>query len=129
MKLIIAGSMDFVQRIPVFEIIEFNITFQGLEPDVVICGCVKGVDTLGAEWAFSKGIPIEYFPANWKKHGNRAGPLRNKQMANAADTLLVIRKADSKGSNDMLYQATSRGLEVHDMIIPRNLYPIYEGTD
>jgi len=50
-------------------------------------------------------------------------------MANAADTLLVIRKADSKGSNDMLYQATSRGLEVHDMIIPRNLYPIYEGTD
>lgn len=128
MRLIIAGSRDFNNKEKVMEIIEYTITQQGLKPLVVLCGCAKGVDTIGAEWAFSKGIEIEYFPAKWKEKGKVAGILRNREMANAADTLLVIRKQDSKGSSNMKEEALKRGLEVHDFIIPDCHCYIYENT-
>lgn len=48
-------------------------------------GCPKGVD-LGAkeyaeDWAECDEV---VFPADWKKHGKAAGPIRNKKMINAA---------------------------------------------
>lgn len=126
MKLIIAGSRDIINKKLVFEIIEFTITHQGLVPEVVICGCAKGVDTLGAEWAHSKGIPIKYVPAKWDKHGKGAGPLRNTEMARGADTLLVIRKETSPGSANMVKTAQTLGLDIHDIIIPKSQWALYE---
>lgn len=127
MKLIIAGSRDIINKKLVFEIIEFTITLQGLEPELVICGCAKGVDTLGAEWAHLKGIPIKYVPAHWAS-GKKAGPMRNDEMARGADTLLVIRKETSPGSANMVKVAQTRGLDIHDIIIPKSQWALYESN-
>lgn len=126
MRLIIAGSRDFRNKEKILETIDLLITQQGLKPSVVLCGCAKGVDTIGAEWAFSKGLKIEYYPANWDKYGKSAGPVRNTHMAKAADTLLVIRKRSSKGSANMVDVALDNGLEVHDIIIPDCYSHLYE---
>lgn len=127
MKLIIAGSRDIINKKLVFEIIEFTITHQGLVPEVVICGCAKGVDTLGAEWAHSKGIPIKYVPAHWAS-GKKAGHMRNAEMARGADTLLVIRKETSPGSANMVKTAQTLGLDIHDIIIPKSQWALYESN-
>lgn len=50
----------------------------------VITGGAEGADQGGADWAKSRNIETVVFPADWKKHGRSAGPLRNEQMAKHA---------------------------------------------
>jgi hypothetical protein len=70
--------------------------------DEVVCGMAKGADMYGAKWAYSNNIPIKKFPADWNTHGKAAGPIRNQQMAEYADALIVFIWDGSRGSIDML---------------------------
>lgn len=79
----------------------------------VVSGTCKGVDQLGEEWAERKGIPVKKFPADWSKHGRRAGPLRNREMAKYADALIAIWDGKSRGTRSMIDEALREGLEVY----------------
>jgi hypothetical protein len=46
-----------------------------------IDGAAKGADSLAHNWAVSRGIPWQQFPADWERDGRRAGGLRNFAMA------------------------------------------------
>ena len=81
-------------------------------PEVVLCGCCLGVDEEGAAWAAQQGIPVERYPADWKRYGRDAGPLRNAEMARKADGALIITYPRSRGSYDMLRRAERAGLTV-----------------
>ena len=109
MKLIIAGSRtiteeDFTRAIGAFQFRE-NIK-------MVISGRARGADQFGENWARKEKIPIQAFPANWKEYGKRAGYLRNKEMAKAADAALVIWDGLSKGSKHMIDLALEEKLNV-----------------
>lgn len=56
---------------------------------VVIHGNAKGADTLAKEWAIENNIKHESYNADWEKHGNSAGPIRNKRMLDSGLNLLV----------------------------------------
>lgn len=102
MKVIIAGSrhMPFsaypliaqaIERCkPVFEVTE------------VVCGEAAGADTYGKKWAYHNKIPVKSFPADWETYGKGAGPIRNRQMAEYADALIVFIWDGSRGSANML---------------------------
>lgn len=47
-------------------------------------GGFVGADYLAEEWAKSRGVPYVGFPARWERHGNYAGPERNKRMRDEA---------------------------------------------
>lgn len=47
---------------------------------VVIEGGASGADTIAYVWAKTHNVAYEHFPADWKKYGNAAGPIRNQQM-------------------------------------------------
>jgi hypothetical protein len=64
-------------------------------------------------WARQNDIPVKYFPANWEAYGPKAGPLRNQEMANYADALILIWDGQSPGSRDMLKKAKGKGLQIH----------------
>lgn len=85
----------------------------GWRPSVVISGCAPGVDGLGEEWAKSQGLPIERFPADWKRLKRAAGPIRNGQMADAAQALVAVWDGQSPGTKDMIRKARAKGLKVH----------------
>lgn len=100
MRLVIAGSRNFTDKKLMWEklaLIKTPIT-------EVVCGCAKGADSLGEEWAKEKGIPVKRFPADWKKFGKKAGPLRNKDMAIYGDTAVVFIVNNSRGSGNMVKQ-------------------------
>lgn len=100
MKVVIAGSRNITDRTAVFSAIEsvnMNIT-------EVVCGMARGVDSLGAEWGRSKGIPVAEAPADWNKHGKAAGHIRNAQMAEYCDRAIIIWDGESKGSANMIKQ-------------------------
>lgn len=46
-------------------------------------GDLLGADRWADEWASENGIALERHPADWQTWGKAAGPMRNKQMAEA----------------------------------------------
>ena len=109
MKVIIAGS----RHINDFAMVNNIISSSGIHITELISGGCHGVDKLGEIYANLKSIPIRIFPADWGKYGRRAGPLRNKQMADYADALIAIWDGKSAGTKNMIMEALKNKLEVH----------------
>lgn len=79
---------------------------------VVINGKARGADTVAGEWARSRRIPVEEYPADWKKHNRAAGPLRNGRMVSEGLPDMAVACPGSAGTADMLQRLRSAGIEV-----------------
>lgn len=108
MKVIIAGTRTITDR----SMVEQAIRDSNFLITEVVCGSAPGVDTIGFDWAWENGIPVKSFPADWRKHGKAAGPIRNKAMSEYADALILVWDGKSRGSENMLLHAQQRGLPV-----------------
>ena len=78
----------------------------------IVCGGATGADTLGKRFAEELGYSVKMFPADWKKYGRRAGPVRNQQMGEYADALIAFWDGISHGTKNMIDYAMSKGLKV-----------------
>ncbi len=83
----------------------------------VVSGGAIGVDLSGENFANIFGFKLKKFPADWETHGKAAGPIRNKQMAEYADALLLIWDGKSKGSTNMKTQMIKLKKPVYEIII------------
>jgi hypothetical protein len=86
-------------------------------PTEVVCGEARGADRVGKAWAIEHGIPVKSFPADWDKHGKRAGILRNEEMGRYADRLIAIWDGKSRGTKHMIDFMQSLGKLVKVVII------------
>lgn len=113
MKVIIAGSRYWK------DINTIEYLWRRLEEEektkitVVLSGRCRGADTLGEEVATAHGVPVDPYPADWEKHGKSAGPIRNQEMANNADALILVWDGKSSGSLDMYKRAKKKGITVY----------------
>lgn len=78
----------------------------------VICGHGQGFDQSVLIWAFQKNIPYKPFPADWKKDGKKAGPIRNKAMIKEAEALIAVPFAEGKGTRGTIKLAEEKGIPV-----------------
>ena len=118
MRLIIAGSRTInvgVDGILMFMGYYFNIN--QLPISEIVSGTANGVDQDGEYAAVACMIPVKRFPADWDKHGKAAGHIRNKQMADYADALLLIWDGESKGSKNMKETMLKLGKPVYEVIL------------
>ena len=80
----------------------------------IIEGEAEGADLLARDVAEELGFPVEPYPAEWKRYGRAAGPIRNRQMLDEGQPDLVLafhaNIAASTGTADMLGQAKKRGI-------------------
>jgi hypothetical protein len=108
MKLIIAGSRELnVRHDELFEILsDLGIVYKVTE---IVCGCARGIDSDGREFAKRYKIKVKEFPADWTKYGSLAGHRRNLEMAVYGDALLLIWDGSSRGSANM--KARMQGLK------------------
>jgi hypothetical protein len=123
MKLIIAGSRTFqIDASAAVSLHNINNISE------VVCGMAPGVDLAGKyfaenDWKLDyplcsdRPIPVKEFPADWDKHGKAAGPIRNKEMAEYADALLLIWDGSSRGSANMKSEMQKLGKPVYEVII------------
>ena len=86
--------------------------------DVLIHGDAKGLDTMAAAWAWKNGVPVKAYPAEWKRYGKSAGPIRNAQMLTEGKPDILLAFVDkplltSRGTRDMVTKALDAGLTVH----------------
>lgn len=107
MKTIIAGGRDY------FFSLEDEAFLDSLPITEVVCGCAKGADTCGEEWALERGLPVKRFPAKWDKFGLGAGHIRNRQMALYAEVVVLF--PGGKGTASMHKTAKELGLTIHKM--------------
>lgn len=119
MKLIIAGGRDIDEEIAYGEIVSLRAQNHVIcHADEIVSGkCPTGADLAGEEYAEFYDIPVKAFPADWKKHGRAAGPIRNREMAEYADALLLLWDGKSRGSASMKKEMQRLGKPVFEVIV------------
>lgn len=84
-------------------------------PDtVIISGMASGADTAAVDWAMVNWVSFLEFPADWKKLGSAAGPIRNQQMIDEGMPDLVLAFPGGTGTADMVRRARTAGIEVRE---------------
>ena len=88
-RIVVAGCRYFTDYPIAKAFIEKAISdLRGKHELVFLSGSCTGADRLGERFAAENGFEVKYFPADWKTFGKSAGPIRNRQMAEAADYVL-----------------------------------------
>lgn len=111
MKVIIAGSRNFHKSKVVYQFVNDKVK-GGLKIEQVLCGCARGVDEIGRQWALDNNVPVKEFPADWNKYGRAAGHIRNSQMVKEADALIAVWDGKSRGTKDTIDKAETKGIPV-----------------
>lgn len=110
-KIIIAGGRDFNDYTLLTKVCNEAIPrMAGDNTPVIISGGAAGADSLGEQYAQENGIAIERHPADWKKHGKAAGPIRNAEMAACADFLIAFWDGKSRGTQNMMMNAVKKNI-------------------
>lgn len=112
MKVLVCGSRHFNN---------YNLlkeTLDELTITEIIHGAARGADTMGGRYAEERGTPCHAFPADWKKYGKSAGPIRNIQMLveGKPDLVVAFMGPNSRGTAHMVSIAQKQGVET--IIVP-----------
>jgi hypothetical protein len=110
MKVVVTGDRHWIHFETVFNVISdlpHNVT--------IIHGDCSGADRLAEKVAEMLGFQVKRFPADWKKHGLAAGPIRNREMLQENPDLVLAFHDDlnkSKGTKDCVEAALTRDIPV-----------------
>lgn len=110
MRLLVCGGRDYNDLARAWRAIDAVHAKRGIE--VVIHGDYRGADILAKNWAISRGLPHLPFPADWRRLGPRAGPVRNQRMLDEGVPDGVIALPGGNGTLDMIARAERAGLRV-----------------
>lgn len=116
MKTIIAGSRTILD----YEVVREFIDSLELEITEVVSGGAVGPDIYGEKYACDNKIPIKYFPADWKKYGKAAGPIRNEEMVDYVGKegqVIVIWDGESHGTLSTIRLAKAKGVPLYIKIV------------
>ena len=104
MKLLIAGSRSITS-------FDFS-AYVSDDTELIITGGAKGVDTLAEAYARERGIPVVTVKPAYEKYGRAAPVVRDKEMVEMADAVLVVWDGVSRGSRHTADHARKLGKEL-----------------
>lgn len=114
MRVLVCGGRDYFDRQTIYRTLT---TLHHEKPFTTLMhGNAQGADTLASEWAATLGVPSLAYPADWKKHGKAAGPLRNAFMLEEGKPDLVVAFPGGRGTADMIEKATKAGVPVNRIL-------------
>src|SRR5262249_21374705 len=68
------------------------------EGTTVLSGGARGVDRAAAAAARARGLAVEEFLPDWRRHGRVAGLRRNQALVDAADSVVAFHDLLSRGT-------------------------------
>ena len=112
MIVLVTGARDYKDRAK----IRARLALLPKDALVIHGAChLGGADILADEEAKALGLRVRPFPADWRKHGRAAGPIRNRAMLDATPDLVLAFHPDlarSRGTADCVAEACRRGIPV-----------------
>lgn len=108
MRLIVCGGRDYQEREHVHQVLDTMIS----DVDCIISGAAPGADSLAAQWAEVRGVPLLLCPAHWNTFGRKAGPMRNEWMITIAKGTHVLAFPGGRGTANMVKLAEKYNLPV-----------------
>jgi hypothetical protein len=108
LKVIVAGSRNFTD----YEFLQTILKTRYTDPVEIVSGGARGADTLGEQYASEHSLPLRVFKANWAKYKKGAGYIRNEDMSDYADELVVFWDGKSGGTRHMMEVARKAGMRV-----------------
>lgn len=107
-RVLVCGGRDYRDLAHVTQVLD------GLTPvpTLIMHGAARGADECGWRWACKRFVPDKAFPADWKKHGRAAGPMRNQQMIDEGKPNLVVAFPGGAGTADMVRRAKAADVPV-----------------
>jgi hypothetical protein len=110
MRMLVCGGRDFKDRAFLFDVLDRYLVSR--EVTDLIHGAARGADALAHQWAYERQVRMWPFPADWKRDGKAAGPIRNQRMLDEGRPNFVVAFPGGKGTADMIQRAKTAGLEV-----------------
>ena len=108
-RILVCGSRDYNDISKVSMILR---RYRDSHP-VIIHGAARGADACASLACRVLGYEEERHPANWKKYGKAAGPIRNREMLDSGiDLVLAFWDGKSPGTRNMMAIARKAGVEV-----------------
>lgn len=113
MRVLVCGGRDFAD---VTAVVNYLFRIDDHSPITsIIHGGATGADQLGSEAAKLLQVPCHVFPANWKRDGKAAGPIRNQRMLDEGKPDLVVAFAGGRGTADMVRRARDAHISVEEV--------------
>lgn len=72
------------------------------EEITIVSGMARGVDTIAVLYGEARGYKINKYPADWAKFPRSAGYIRNLQMVDASNVLVLFWDGTSRGTKHTL---------------------------
>lgn len=107
MKVLICGDRNWSDEDMIRRDIEELYQEHGDELHI-INGGAKGADHIAKNLALNMGIRVSTFPAEWKRYGRAAGPIRNQEMLDEKPEQVRAYHdfiQNSRGTKDMVERA------------------------
>jgi|SRR5699024_8720881 len=114
-RLLVTGSRNWTDRETIRDELSRAWKHLGASEDTILVhgACPSGADAIADQVWRGWGLPVEAHPAQWRKHGRRAGPIRNTEMVRAgADLVLAFPVGASPGTRGCIRTARKAGLNV-----------------
>lgn len=115
MRVLVCGGRNYNDWRRVYD--EMDAINSATPIEAVITGAASGVDGIALDWAKSRLIKCLPFPADWKKHGRAAGPIRNQQMLDEGLPALVVAFPGGRGTADMIGRAIGANIPVRKIAL------------
>ena len=107
MKIAVVGSRD---------ITEIDLAPYLTDCDEIVSGGARGVDTCAAEYAKAHGLKLTEFLPEYSRFGRAAPILRNQQIVDYADRILILWDGKSHGTASVIQYAKKAG-KPHDVVL------------
>jgi len=120
MKILICGGRD-CDPLQVRDYLNNNIKkifsdlSLGYYDITIIQGGARGADHGAKLFADQHTYHMMEFPADWKKHGKAAGPIRNRQMIVEGNPDLIIAFPGGSGTMNMVKQGRDNNILVYEI--------------
>lgn len=116
-RIIVAGSRGWDDYRLLNDVISTVVSMLD-QPVLFISGKAKsGADDLIIRWCEENEILCMECPADWDKHGKSAGYVRNAEMAEIGNRLIVFWDGVSKGTKHMIDIAKAKNIPTQIILI------------
>lgn len=118
LRILVCGGRHFADYGLLERTINDIVFESGCSDAEIVSGHCVGADRLGELYAERHNVSVKIFPAQWKKYGKRAGPIRNKQMVDYISgfknkAVVAFVSANTKGTRNTIALAKKANIRVY----------------